>query len=242
MTTTQCTCTGCAVQQGTHQPVEALHQIDEPQPEAYRLADECDESATHWVHEIDTRFKAAKMLRAQQARIAELEGSVTHLENVYGAAIRKVVELEQGKCLHQIAEPAAPVEKQIKDAIDALVWAAFTEGGCSEHRMSEARIQTELRKKELCTLIAATQPAAQGLDALAESVREAFAKTCDAAEAQAKETGESAKQKGDFASQLVAGGAASQAERLAIYFRGSEFAPALHAALAAQAKQGEPKP
>jgi len=76
MTTTQCTCTGCAVQQGTHQPAEALHQqIDEPQAEAMRLADECDESATHWVHEIDTRFKAAKMLRAQQARIAELEAS-----------------------------------------------------------------------------------------------------------------------------------------------------------------------
>lgn len=59
---------------GTHKPAEALHQqIAEPQPEAMRLADECDESATHWVHEIDTRLKAAKMLRAQNASIAELE-------------------------------------------------------------------------------------------------------------------------------------------------------------------------
>lgn len=67
-------CKTCPVSTGTHKPAEALHQkIEEPQPEAYRLADECEESATHWVHEIDTRFKAAKMLRAQQARIAELE-------------------------------------------------------------------------------------------------------------------------------------------------------------------------
>ena len=70
------------------------------------------------------------------------------------------------EALHQIAEPAAPVGKPIEDAIDALVMAAFTEGGCSEHRMTEARIQTELRKKELRTLIAATQPAAQGMDAI----------------------------------------------------------------------------
>ena len=78
------------------------------------------------------------------------------------------------KCnkLHQIAEPAAPVGKPIEDAIDALVMAAFTEGGCSEHRMSEARIQTELRKKELRTLLSTPQPCSrshptqQGLDAL----------------------------------------------------------------------------
>lgn len=88
MTTTQCTCTGCAVQQGTHQPAEALHQqIAEPQAEAMRLADECDESATHWVHEIDTRFKAAKMLRAQQARIAELEDAAD-------IAIERIAEME----------------------------------------------------------------------------------------------------------------------------------------------------
>ena len=64
---------------------------------------------------------------------------------------------------HQVAEPAAPVVKPIKDAIDALVMAAFTEGGCSKHRMLEARIQTELCKKELLrTLITAIQSAAQG--------------------------------------------------------------------------------
>lgn len=70
-------CKTCPVSTGTHKPAEAVHvQIDEPQDEAMRLADECDESATHWVHEIDTRLKAAKMLRAQHARIAELESQL----------------------------------------------------------------------------------------------------------------------------------------------------------------------
>ncbi|WP_287915993.1 hypothetical protein [Comamonas sp.] len=70
------------------------------QPEAFRIADAlayCDASVAH---------QAAAELRAQHFRILELEGNVTHLDNVYGVAMRKVVELEQGKCLHQIAEPA----------------------------------------------------------------------------------------------------------------------------------------
>lgn len=69
-------CKTCPVSTGTHKPAEAVHQIDEPQAEALRLADDCEESATHWVHEIDTRAKAAKMLRAQHARIAELESQL----------------------------------------------------------------------------------------------------------------------------------------------------------------------
>lgn len=87
-------------------------------------------------------------------------------QSMLAAAPAHPAEGVPAQAVHQIAEPAAPVGKPIEDAIDALVWAAFTEGGCSEHRMSEARIQTELRKKELCTLIAATQPAAQGMDAI----------------------------------------------------------------------------
>ena len=103
MTTTQCT--GCAVQQGTHQPAEALHQqIDEPRSEAMRLADECEESAIHWVHEIDTRFKAAKMLRDQHARIAELEsqldaigaGGVEPLSKGFVRLADVLARLEQG--------------------------------------------------------------------------------------------------------------------------------------------------
>lgn len=65
---------------GTHKPAEAMHQIAEPQAEALLLADECEESATHWAHEIDTRAKAAKMLRAQHARIAELEDDLQFVE------------------------------------------------------------------------------------------------------------------------------------------------------------------
>lgn len=90
-------------------------------------------------------------------RIAELESQL----DAIGAGGVEPLRKQAAQAVHQIAEPAAPVGKPIKDAIDALVMAAFTEGGCYEHRMSEARIQTELRKKELCTLIAATQPAAQ---------------------------------------------------------------------------------
>lgn len=95
-------CKTCPVSTGTHKPAEALHQqIAEPQAEAMRLADECEESATHWVHEIDTRFKAAKMLRAQHAllieladqlsgskdRIAELESQVQRAAEIERAAI-----------------------------------------------------------------------------------------------------------------------------------------------------------
>lgn len=86
-------------------------------------------------------------------RIAELE---SQLEAI-GAGGVEPLRKQAAQAVHQIAEPAAPVGKPIKDAIDALVMAAFTEGGCSEHRMSEARIQTELRKKELCTLLSTPQ-------------------------------------------------------------------------------------
>lgn len=141
------------------------------QPEALRLADKYEVDGflqdhrfaqDHWCRQ------AAAELRRQQARIEELEAQ---LEAIGAGGVEPLRKCNK---LHQVAEPAAPVVKPIKDAIDALVMAAFTEGGCSEHRMSEARIQTELRKKELRTLIAATQPAAQGMDsAISESVLEA---------------------------------------------------------------------
>lgn len=57
------------------------------------------------------------------------------------------------------------VDKQIEEAIDALVLAAFAEGGCSEHRTSEARIQTELRKKELRALLSSAQSGGQAKSA-----------------------------------------------------------------------------
>lgn len=52
------------------------------QPEVLRLADECEESANSWLHEIDTRLKSAKMLRAQHARIAELEAQLAAEQRV----------------------------------------------------------------------------------------------------------------------------------------------------------------
>ena len=69
MTTTPCT--GCAVQQGTHQPAEALHQIAEPKtqhPEALRLAQHLEQFRS-----FPDDLAAADELRRQHARIAELE-------------------------------------------------------------------------------------------------------------------------------------------------------------------------
>ena len=75
--------------------ISRLHdKIDEQQAEAMSLADECEESATHWVHEIDTRFKAAKMLRAQHARIAELEADNASLRGINSAQDKALAELE----------------------------------------------------------------------------------------------------------------------------------------------------
>ncbi|WP_368921345.1 hypothetical protein [Comamonas aquatica] len=123
MTTTQCTCTGCAVQQGTHQPAEALHQqIAEPQAEAMRLADECDESATHWVHEIDTRFKAAKMLRAQHARIEDIEAQHREELRAYEITVAnrdaRIAELESQ--LEAIG--AGGVESLRKQVAPPIAW------------------------------------------------------------------------------------------------------------------------
>ena len=92
---------------GTHKPAEAMHQIDEPQADALRLADECEESATHWVNEIDTRAKAAKLLRAQQARIAELEAQLEAIAAGGVEPLRKtaaqgvdVVQAAKALCKH----------------------------------------------------------------------------------------------------------------------------------------------
>lgn len=46
------------------------------QPEALKLAFECEESAFHWANEIDTRAKAAKLLRAQHEQIVELKAAL----------------------------------------------------------------------------------------------------------------------------------------------------------------------
>lgn len=61
-------------------------------------------------------------------------------------------------------EGCSAQSENIISAIDALVLAAFTEGGCSEQRTSEARIQTELRKKELLALLANAQELEQFIE------------------------------------------------------------------------------
>lgn len=78
MTTTPCT--GCAVQQGTHQPADALHQIAEPktqQPEALRLAEHLENFRS-----FNDDLAAAAELRRQHARIAELEAIVERREAI----------------------------------------------------------------------------------------------------------------------------------------------------------------
>ena len=79
MTTTPCT--GCAVQHGTHQPAEAVHQISEPktqQREALRLADELGMWHCPPSHILD---KAAAELRRQHARIVELEAQLAEVNH-----------------------------------------------------------------------------------------------------------------------------------------------------------------
>lgn len=111
---------------GTHKPAEALHQqIEEPKSEALRLADECDESATHWVHEIDTRFKAAKMLRNQHARIAELEA---HLAATQPAA--------QG--MEALTPAARDVLAERQRQISAEGWTPESDDRYAEGDMSDA--------------------------------------------------------------------------------------------------------
>lgn len=142
------------------------------QPEALRLAEQCDNFAN--------RTAIATCLRAQHHRILELEGSVTHLENVYGAAIRKVVELEQGKCLHQIAEPAAALTEQdsalLNQAIELLLAISNDErnsGNCSAAEGATAsayavqRLAAALLTTQHAAPLAAVHPDDSAVDALA---------------------------------------------------------------------------
>ncbi|MDH1815401.1 hypothetical protein, partial [Comamonas aquatica] len=67
-------CKTCPVSTGTHKPAEALQQIAEPQPEALRLADAL--TVPECTLEYGDCMKAGELLRAQHARIAELEGQL----------------------------------------------------------------------------------------------------------------------------------------------------------------------
>ena len=117
----------------------------------------------------------ADLISAQAARIAELEAEVDAERHHHGirnaSAVRTLHALgyswrgtdawqppaEQGKCLHQIAEPAASM-KQIDEAIESVLRAALIEGGCSAERVIEAREATNQRRAELRTLLSTPQP------------------------------------------------------------------------------------
>ena len=163
-------CKTCPVSTGTHKPTEAVHQIAEPQADALRLADDCEESATHWVHEIDTRAKAAKLLRAQHARIAELEsqleaigaGGVEPLRKGFVRLTDVLARLEQGfgansapvttiKRHFEMQAVPAPDERAAFEA-----WLGIKPCGAA-HDFGWAAWQAR-------AALAATQPAAQGME------------------------------------------------------------------------------
>ncbi|QXW17465.1 hypothetical protein KXJ72_11500 [Comamonas aquatica] len=213
-------CKTCPVSTGTHKPAEAVHQIDEPQTDALDLADKLEKDV--WQATPLRLSKvvelAAEALRAQSARIAELEKENSYLNNActelesqleaIGAGgvepLRKPAAAPQAvqaavpdgwvpcvityegqhpeeiaygpqvmmnrlkkwldRYFEMRAAPAHPAEgvpaqaAQPSDALIEAVDAWFAEntglGGCSDKDVAEL------------AAIFATQPAAQGLDAL----------------------------------------------------------------------------
>ncbi len=145
------------------------------QPEALRLAEQCDN--------FDKRAPIAACLRAQHARIQELELNLTHRQEVYTASLEQIVclqdriaELEQGKCLHQIAEPAASMKQieevmelvlgwQIKNdiagdaAIDAFDPECSAEDDAFANKCHEEKLEAwEAIRSKLRTLLSTPQP------------------------------------------------------------------------------------
>lgn len=84
------------------------------QPEALQLAFECEESAFHWVNEIDTRAKAAKLLRAQHARIAELEAALVK------EAARTASEKRRADQMSQQHDMQAALNRDAREQLAAL--------------------------------------------------------------------------------------------------------------------------
>lgn len=79
-------CKTCPVSTGTHKPAEALHQkIAEPQPTALGYADAISAGLSYTAPHI--LALAADELRAQHARIAELESQVQRAAEIERAAI-----------------------------------------------------------------------------------------------------------------------------------------------------------
>lgn len=86
-------CKTCPVSTGTHKPAEALQQIAEPQPEALRLADAL--TVPECTLEYGDCMKAGELLRAQHARIAELEGQLDAIGAGGVESLRKQAAAQQ---------------------------------------------------------------------------------------------------------------------------------------------------
>lgn len=142
------------------------------QPEALRLAEQCDN--------FDKRAPIAACLRAQHARIQELELNLTHRQEVYTASLEQIVclqdriaELEQGKCLHQIAEPAEQSATYGMHFGDRVLHiggrenaAGYIEFGSVEAvRVLVGQVLRDLPGGAPGFELAATHPTQQGLDA-----------------------------------------------------------------------------
>ena len=190
-----------------------------------------------FLHARDESITAAPQAEMRITRIDD--GPILSVERLDPATNKFVVVAEAGKKSGAPAAVQQGVPKGWQIVPKRLNQNMADAAKCTDARLSVWKYD-DVYKAMLANAPTppTTHPTQQGLEAIVESIREVFAETCDAAVAGAKETGQNAKQKGERDVQLVAGGAATQAERLAIYFRGSEFTPVLHAAIAAQAKQG----
>ena len=96
-------CKTCPVSTGTHKPAEAVHQIDEPQAEALRLAAELVEPIDGFQEPTMLEAAAAAELRRLHARIAELESQLEAIGAGGVEPLRKQVAAPQAV---QAAVPA----------------------------------------------------------------------------------------------------------------------------------------
>ena len=143
-------CKTCPVSTGTHKPAEAVHQIDEPQ------ADALLELAAY-------RFTVTN----REARIAELEKENSYLNNAC-AELEAQLEAIGAGGVEPLRKPAAAPQEE---AIAEIVSASHDQAEFGERAINFLR---DFQHLEYGTKLypapqavqAATQPAAQGMDAI----------------------------------------------------------------------------
>ena len=133
-------CKTCPVSTGTHKPAEAVHQIDEPQAEALRLAAELVEPIDGFQEPTMLEAAAAAELHRLHARITELE---SQLEAIGAGGVE-------------------PLSKGFVRLADVL---ARLEQGFGANSAPVTTIKRHFEMQARAAL-AATQPAAQGMDVL----------------------------------------------------------------------------